>query len=885
MEFDTTDSGYTLTKTDDTKWHFDSTGVLQYIADRNNNQITLIYSSDTLKTINNASGRRLILEYNDSGKIDTLKDGSGRVLVTYVNDIDTAMVIHHVSASKADTTKYIYQSLSATCPDCIIKIENSDGSEYNYQYDGYKKVSSFSQKNGVNSINFNYTCRTGTCPTFIETKVIDAGSDTSIYSSTWDPCKNRRRLAKIENSGSGVQDVEFTYGVLGKIIRKKYKNGVADSFAYDQRGNMIREYRAVNSSLEQLTKYYYNSNYNLPDSIMRASIVNPSNNAKTIYSYDSNGNLTSVKDSGMVDTSNWYYDSTNYAYNSYGQLVKIDGPRDNSTDVVDSTVFTYDTLWNELASVIQYVSDTFLVTTYSEYDSLGNPQLIIGPDSVKTRYFYDGRGRTNKIINGSTLSDSTITQYAYNSLGNVTQIIRANGDTLKYNYDSANRLASIVNGVNDSLKYTYDIESRLTKKEIVNSFGVVTWYENYGYDTKKDLLTKIIGPYDDTTIFRYDQVGNRVFKRDAMGDSVDFRYDDLNRLTTVVQWKDEDSLKTIYTHDLRNNLETVTDADNNTTSYKYSDKGHITQDSSAVTGVTKYEYDEAGNLVKKKDSEGDSILYYYDALNRLTLIKFQDTTRNIAYDYDGASSYRIGRLYKEEAPYDTITYSYEYTGLLDQEIKKIDGVTYTTKYSYDKNGNLTYMEYPNGRKLYYYYDKADQLDSLRTTKFRTTKRLITDMDYAPYGGPTSFTYGNGITTTIKYNQRYWVDSLATDTNITRRKYYYDKVGNIVRIDDLVKSAKSESLAYDDLNRLTFAVSDSFYSDTLSPARDTIWYVYSDAGNRMMEIMGYDTTFYHYSSNKLDSITGYESAIYRYDNKGNMILKSTTADDTLDYDQL
>jgi hypothetical protein len=181
LEFDTTDSGYTITKQDDTKWHFDSSGKLLYIADRNDNRITLTYSSDTLKTITNASGRRLILEYNQYGLIDTLKDGSGRVLVTYDVGSTLNKVIHHVSDSKADTTTYTY-SMSPTCY-CITKIENSDGEEYNYEFDGYGRVISSSQKNDVNRISLSYTCRTGSCPRIsTETKIIDSDNNTSIYS-------------------------------------------------------------------------------------------------------------------------------------------------------------------------------------------------------------------------------------------------------------------------------------------------------------------------------------------------------------------------------------------------------------------------------------------------------------------------------------------------------------------------------------------------------------------------------------------------------------------------------------------------------------------------------------------------------------------------------
>jgi RHS repeat-associated protein len=522
------------------------------------------------------------------------------------------------------------------------------------------------------------------------------------------------------------------------------------------------------------------------------------------------------------------------------------------------------------------------VVKNSLYDSLGNPQLITDPNGVKTRYFYDRKGRTTKIVNGSTLSDSTITQYTYNSYGNTKQITLPKGNTIKYNYDFANRLVSTVNGVNDSLKYSYDTENNRTREEVRSSSGVFTRYEDYRYDDR-NRLEKIISSVNDTTIkdttiFRYDQVGNRVFQKNAKGDSVTYRYDDLNRLTIVIQWKDGDSLKTSYSYDSGDNLRTVTDADSNVTSYKYSDKGLLTEDSSSVTGITRYYYNPAGNLTKKKDSQGDSILYSYDALNRLTLIKFQDTTKNIGYVYDTSSSYRMGRLYREVTPNDIITYSYKFTGLLSQEAKNISGVTYTTSYSYDKNGNMTSLTYPKGRVLSYFYDNADRVDSLRGVFNQTTTRYITSMNYAPYGGPTSFTYGNGITTTIKYNYRYLVDSLATNYNVTKRKYYFDKTGNITRIADLLYPAKSESLYYDPLSRLTLAVADSFPGDTIR-------YTYSDAGNRLTKIIGIDTTFYNYTDNKLASTTGNEPAVYRYDNKGNVIVDSTSSKDTLAYDQL
>jgi len=98
----------------------------------------------------------------------------------------------------------------------------------------------------------------------------------------------------------------------------------------------------------------------------------------------------------------------------------------------------------------------------------------------KTTYEYDSLGRVTKV---KSLNSNSSVEYAYNTLDNMTEIVR--GDGMKYvlGYDYYGNLQSIgIDGKSDKLiKYTYrDKNGRLKKITYANGDYIRLGYDRLG---------------------------------------------------------------------------------------------------------------------------------------------------------------------------------------------------------------------------------------------------------------------------------------------------------------------------------------------------------------------------------------------------------------------
>ena len=111
----------------------------------------------------------------------------------------------------------------------------------------------------------------------------------------------------------------------------------------------------------------------------------------------------------------------------------------------------------------------------------------------------------------------------------------------------------------------------------------------------------------------------------------------------------------------------------------------------------------------------------------------------------------------------TTVYEYTAKGEVRKETKTIDSIQYVTQYSYDQNGNLKTMTYPSGRVITYNYsnDRA-------TSVLNNAATLASSINYKPFGGLSSITYGTGLTGSISYDNQYRVSGIAVGSVMNRR---------------------------------------------------------------------------------------------------------------------
>ena len=130
------------------------------------------------------------------------------------------------------------------------------------------------------------------------------------------------------------------------------------------------------------------------------------------------------------------------------------------------TTYTYDPITGFLTAVTQPLIGA---TTYSNHDSLGNPQTVTDPNGNATTYTYDTTGR---VLTVKAPGDLNPMQYVYITAGctscsgganKIDYIILPEGNKIDYDYDSFGNLTTIKDSQNNSINYAYDSEGNRLK--------------------------------------------------------------------------------------------------------------------------------------------------------------------------------------------------------------------------------------------------------------------------------------------------------------------------------------------------------------------------------------------------------------------------------------
>ena len=450
--------------------------------------------------------------------------------------------------------------------------------------------------------------------------------------------------------------------------------------------------------------------------------------------------------------------------------------------------------------------------------------------------------------------DLNPTQYVYITAGctscgsgganKIDYIILPEGNKIDYDYDVYGNLITIKDNAGNSINYAFDSEGNRLKEEIKDTLGTLQKTLSYQYDTL-NRLSKIVNPDSTYTQYGYDFRGNRTSLRTPNSSLTTYSYDALNRLITVIQ---PGNINTSYEYNSSNNLTKVTDANNNTTTYKMDDKGRVYQAISPDTGTTNYQYDPVGNMINKMDAKGVTISYVYDALNRLTKIDFPTDT-DIVYVYDNCVNGK-GRLCSMTDASGTTVYEYTAKGQVRKETKTIDSIQYVTQYAYDQNGNLKTMTYPSGRVITY-----NVTNDRVTSVLNNAANLATNINYKPFGGISSLTYGNGLAGSISYDNQYRVTSITAGAVMNLSYPTYDANGNITAMNNVLDATKNKSFTYDALDRLSSATASGIWG--------SLAWTYDGVGNRQTE----NSNTYTYASNT-NKLTGANGKAFGYDGNGN-----------------
>jgi len=471
------------------------------------------------------------------------------------------------------------------------------------------------------------------------------------------------------------------------------------------------------------------------------------------------------------------------SYDAFGNVLRAVDPNGVATES------SFDALGRPATTTIKAVPgcDTTLdplcatdLTTTRTYFPAGPLQSEQRAGGGITAYTYDVRGRVATISRGPSAADlreqietsydsatglKGLERYLANENGTWTEKRRES-----FSYDSLGRLTAVTHADGNSIGYSYDPQGRL---------GSVR-DENHTVPN---------------TLYAYDPGGRLVSVTQSLGTAPGGQ------------------IVTRYAYDRQGNLTAVTDPNGNVTSYLVDDLAQVVQQTSPVTGVAAYGYDAAGNVVSATDANGATTVRRYDALGRVLSAAStrrepsgQISTETVGWTYDDATAghFGVGRVAAMNDPAGTTTYAYERRGLLRLESRSFpdSANSYATKFSYDADGNRALVGYPSGQlSVSYAFDYAGRPVG--------ANGLVTAATYLPFGPLSQLQFGNGTVQTLDYDTRYRITAnKLTATNVAPPNatiasyvYGYDAVGNVTNLQDVTDSSYHRSFGYDELNRL------------------------------------------------------------------------------------
>ena len=479
--------------------------------------------------------------YDENGNVISTADYAKQQSTFEYTDNNLSKLINPTGT----TYEYTYDSKNN-----LTDAESNLGVKYHITYDNYgnaltAEISSTESDNGEkitssatyqNNGNYPHTVTDsrGNTTTFtydtargLQTGVTDALGNSTTYN--YDSLNDR-----LKSVTSGGSIVRYYYNTVGQLIGIESPSANRYDFVYDEFGNTKEIYTGqqilvenrYNTSRGLLTQSIYGNNHKTGytyDTLDRVTQKLYNDVVKIKFKYDKFGNLYEKQDLFNNTTYRYNYDLTgriigvvgsdntslNYVYDDFNRTNKYIakfGDKSNVTEYIygDSSVS------GQKNGLIYGIKQNNVQRISYAYDSLArlNTRTLNTSTPFVTNYYYH-QGATSgttttlikKVQNGS---DSY--EYAYDVIGNITQIKKNGSIYESYTYDSLGQLKTVTRG---SDVYVYNYSNGGNIRNVTKNGQIVKNYV-YGDINSCDLLTA----YNGQTI-TYDQIGNPLQYRDG----------------------------------------------------------------------------------------------------------------------------------------------------------------------------------------------------------------------------------------------------------------------------------------------------------------------------------------------------------------------------------
>ncbi len=602
--------------------------------------------------------------------------------------------------------------------------------------------------------------------------------------------------------GNGIQNIrtDMVYDANGNTIATIDPAGMITRTYYDA---MNRQTSLVQNLTGQLI-----GDLNLPERIAGAT----DENIRTDTYYDPAGNsIATVDPLGIVTRT--YYDTANrplsVVRNLRGQSIYITtipaagGPEENirtdvgydqygrrntSTDPLgQATKYEYNPLGQTIKVTMNYAAlrpqndlDKFNIVTEYRYDAVGRQEKTIDTLGRVTLNSYDPFGHlltsTRNLLAGQPLNYQNqyniTTTFTYDRIGNQLSVTDPRNHTTHTEFDDLNRPISVTDSNQNVRTSTYDGMGNL---RLVNN-GLVGSSTIFGYDDL-NRQTQTTDPNGNETRSVYNAKGELVLLTDAEGVDTRHEYDDLGRLTAVIENYQagipadvQTNVRTEYTYDSNGNRLSIKDGNGNITTFLYDDLNRLKRETDPLGHFWIHSYDAAGNQVATTDANGATTSYVYDA-NRLTTINYPGADPDVSFTY-----YATGLRHTMTDGTGTTTWTYDD---LNRPLSITDPFNKTVSYAYDPVGNRTVLTYPDQHSVSYDYDDGNRLITVSSAQSQ-----IASYEYDTADRLKQITRLNNANTAYNYDDASNLLSITNAHNsvelLSSFLYTYDRVGNRVQ---------------------------------------------------------------------------------------------------------
>lgn len=543
------------------------------------------------------------------------------------------------------------------------------------------------------------------------------------------------------------------------------------------------------------------------------------------------------------------------------------------------------------------------------YDDLGRMTSMQRADGSKQQREYGPSGNLveiRELLDGVNTYASTTFEYA-GSLGLPIEIIDAEGKRTSVDYDELGRVVAVRDHLQNELTVEYDdsaAPSLPTTITFEEGEQILIAYTSHGNSaTITDFPNPATNPSGRSLQLTYDSAGNNIAMFDSLGNLQSFCYDELNRLTLLIDpqsietsfsWADlgcgcsvdlisEVGFATAETvafhYDGLNRLIERIDQRGKSQLFEYDEEGNQLQYTNRLGQLTDYEYDESGRQTRRTAPGEPVSSYSYDDRGRL--LSADNTLCSLEFDYDP-----LGRVLAARTELNLsvagqsfpvvheLGYSYDLVGNRLSTLGSLGVVDYT--YGYDDLHRQISIADPSVSPWTMSYDRSSRRASVGWDQ----SGVLSTYSYDSAGQQASISHVGASSQLLSYSS-------------------FDVNGNLTALTAQgLTQPSSTNFGYDELGQLQSAQDSTFSGELaldqasiIGPANrlesdGTFLFDYDDEGRLTSRIdtgSGVTGTFEYYTNNRLST---YSESIdsggtplviltttYRYDPIGRRVEKS------------